>query len=147
LPALTNSLSSDSPLLVKKLEMWISELARIRRELEASACSLADLGVLPPSFPPAIAARDSRAVVRLKERLIALHRRRQALLDGLAAIGGQLLDVDSFEVLLADGPQVGSFLSWQPGEPRISHWRAAPSPSSPRMTLPGEDGDQGPLLH
>jgi hypothetical protein len=143
----SNSLSSSTRLLVKKLEMWTSELARIDREQEQHCCSLADLGLLVRTSPPQVGPRDSRAVVRLKEQLIALHRRRAALLDELSQIGGVVLDKVTLEVILPGGPEDGSFLSWQPGEPHIAWWRAAAAVDSPRLPLPGEPRDPGPALH
>jgi hypothetical protein len=127
--------------------MWTSELARIAREHERLACTLADRGVLPRSTPPTVHPRDSRAVTRAKEQMIALHRRRQSLLASLSEIGATLLDRQSLEVLLPGGPKPGSFLSWQPGEPRIAWWRTEPSTSAPRRPLPSADVDPGPVLH
>ena len=127
--------------------MWTSELARIDRKRELLACSLADLGVLPRATPPIVGPRDNRSVTRIKEQLIALHRRREALLANLASLGASILDPDTMEIVLPGGPAPGSHLSWQPGEPRIAWWRAEPSPSSPRRLLPGDGGEIGPVVH
>jgi hypothetical protein len=143
----TNHLPSDPQLLVKKLEMWTSELARIEREREQLACSLADRGVLPRTAPPVVTPRDNRAVTGIKEQLIALHRRRDALLANLRSIGATILDRETLEVVLPGGPEPGSVLSWQPGEPSIAWWRAEPYPSSPRRPLAKGDGSTGPILH
>jgi hypothetical protein len=143
----TNRLPSDPQLLVKKLEMWTSELARVDRERELLACSLADLGVLPRATPPIVGPRDSRSVTRVKEQLIALHRRLEALLANLDSLGASILDRETMEVILPGGPAPGSHLSWQPGEPRIAWWRAEPSSSSSRRPLPSDDGEIGPVVH
>lgn len=127
--------------------MWTSELARVGRELEGLACNLADHGVLPPKLPPSVNRRDSMAVVRTKETMIALHKRRERLLDELGAVGGSILDPKTLEVLLPGGPVEGSLLSWQPGEPRIAWWRTEPSAASPRRPLPGDACDPVPVLH
>jgi hypothetical protein len=86
-------------------------------------------------------------VVRLKEQFIALHRRRGTLIDELAAVGASILDSKTLEVILPGGPQDGSFLSWQPGEPRIAWWRAEATVDSLRRLLPGQPEDSGPALH
>jgi hypothetical protein len=142
-----NSLSSDTLLLVKKLEMWTSELALMDREQEHLACSLADMGVLVRSAPPRIGPRDGRSVVRLKEQLTALHRRREALIDELAAVGASILDAATLEVILPGGPEEGSFLSWQPGEPHIAWWRSEAAVDSRRLPLPEAAARPGPALH
>lgn len=127
--------------------MWTSELARIARELELLSCSLADMGVLSRTMPPRVSPRDSRAVTRAKEQMIALHRRREAVLASLGEVGATILDRQTMEIAVPGGPEPDSYLSWQPGEPRFGWWRAAPSLTSPRRRLPLGHDEPGPVLH
>jgi hypothetical protein len=127
--------------------MWTSKLARIARDQTRLACTLADLGVLPRSMPPEVGPRDGRSVIDIKEQMIALHRRREAILASLGSIGAVMIDHETLEIVLPGGPEEGTYLSWQPGEPRISWWRNEPSTSSTRRPLPGAEVENGPILH
>jgi len=126
--------------LVARLGALCGELLEIRAALSEIHRALADHGVIPMSTPPRVEDRDGRAVTSLKERAIGLHRRQERLLRMLANEGAVIVDRETLELAVPGGPERGSYLSWQPGEPSIAWWRAAPDTASARMPLETGDG-------
>ncbi len=137
-----------SDVLVNRLELWTQRLIKIFSEIERCRCALADLGIITDRAAPEVRSYDRPQVVRLKERLLALERDRQATFRQMASANAELLDDTTFEVVLPDGPTPGSCLSWLPGEPSIAYWREKKERTAPRQPLPGISEDSfKPVLH
>jgi len=141
-------LSGVASIGVNQLDFWTQELIRIFGEEQRCRFELADLGVIVKVMPPKVLSADSPKVIRLKERLLSLNRERQRIERDFEHVGARLLDWNTLEIVLEGGPEPGSWLSWQPGEPRIAWWRSSADPDSPRRLLPGFDlEDVRPVLH
>lgn len=143
---------------VGQLEFWVQKLFRIDGDKDRCIFELADLGVVLKTSKPKVSVSDSPKIIRLKERLLALHRERESVLRQLERSGARLYDSVMMEVIVKGGPEPGAWLSWQPGEPRIAWWRSScesgSSPSSElclsseRRLLPGFDlEDVQPIIH
>ena len=131
--------SSVADILVTQLEFWTGQLVVIARQEERCRCELADIGIIVKTGKPSMSLRDRPVVTRMKEKLLSLYQKRNSIYDDMAAQSAQLLDEQTMEVVLSGGPEPGSYLSWQPGEPVIAWWRKKMDVSSPRMLLPGID--------
>ncbi|MDD5307263.1 MAG: hypothetical protein PHU25_08075 [Deltaproteobacteria bacterium] len=138
----------ESRALVRRLTYWIETLVRITREEERLVVRLADLGVIVTASPPPTSGSESPNVLRLKEELVRLAAERAGIERQIVEKGAVILDRHTLEIALPGGPKPGSVLSWQPGEPVIGWFRAAPDASSPRQPLPGADSEKTkPVLH
>jgi hypothetical protein len=123
-------------ILLKQLELWTGNLARIFMLEQRCHCALADLGVIlqGDSRPT---SKDGPGTIRLKEEILKLRKNRQATLTQMKQVGAEILDELTLEVLISGGPEPGSYLSWMPGEPCIAWWRRQAQCSSRRIQLTG----------
>ncbi len=133
-----SDLSDYGTAFVRHLEYLAAELVRISLEMSNCACDLAELGVIPRSMPPAVSPGDGMKVVRLKEMVTVLHRRRKAVERKLDSLDVTILDRNSWEMLFPGGPGEGAWLSWQPGEPEVLFWREQADLRSRRKPLDPE---------
>lgn len=124
--------------LANRLRAWVDRLVRIRLDLQACRCTLAELGVVNTDSPR-IRSTDTPGVVRTKENLLALMVQKNRISKEMARVGAQLLDEQQWEVLVPGGPVEGAFLSWTLGERGIGYYRETNSLSSKRRRLPGVD--------
>src|SRR6185503_6322935 len=120
--------------LVPELTLIFQRLIALRREIIIRAHELEQLGHDPArakriALPPEIAER--------RERLEAAVADFERLVDRVGTLGGILSDLDlgivDFHHVL-DGNEV--FLSWQFGEPVVSHYRPADAKLDARRRLP-----------
>ncbi|MDJ0762881.1 MAG: hypothetical protein QNJ97_07830 [Myxococcota bacterium] len=140
--------NKPAPEMLCRLELWAERLIRIAKEEASCRCDLADLGVIAKDAVPDIHPHDPPLVIRLKERLLLLSRQRRTTHNDMAAVGAQMLDEQTMEIILPGGPYPGSYLSWQPGETDIAWWRSDKDLNAQRRILPGlAPEDAMPVRH
>jgi hypothetical protein len=138
----------DTTRLIKRLEFWTEQLIRISRAEESYRYMLADLGILIAQIPPPILPNETPTALRIKEKLIELHRQEDRTLKAMNALGAELFNRQTCEVIFEGGPKPGSYLSWLPGEPSIAWWRESKEAQSERKLLPWIDlAEAGPSIH
>lgn len=140
--------SKRDAILVKRLELWVSEYVRLSAHVKTLTRALAQKGVIVSSLPPRVARMDSFEVGKVKEEISELCRKKENILKGLDNFGAQVVDKHTMEILLPGGPHEGSYLSWQPGEPSISYWRMSKDiRCAERQLLGGNRSYLQPVFH
>ncbi len=128
----------EETILLEKLKLWTERLVKIALASARIHCELADLGVLSRA-PLKVDGNDGPRTVRLKERILEMNRERSVITRSMAAVGAEILEETTMEVVFPNGPDNG-ILSWMPGELAIDHWREKRDTLCERRPLPERRG-------
>jgi hypothetical protein len=135
-------------ILLRRLEMLTSRCVILKLQTKETAAALADAGCIINSFPPDKNSNDSAEITEMKNKISYLYMEEQNYLHQIAKLGAIVLDEETMEILLPGGPGEGSFLSWVPAEPGISHWRKTASSKGARLYFGHNHHESAdPVLH